>query len=152
MKIAIPFAVADRKTDPRTPSAAITRTADGELHAGAQELVRPPIAGRARDERAGGIDGEDVRHADGRGAQEAADEQRAAPDGADDERLQETALGVSPHDAERQERGQHGPEEERPEHREAEERSAGELLLVERKTVSASASATSSNTLSAPSQ
>src|SRR5919106_1312051 len=106
-----------------------------ELHAGAQKLVRPPAAGRVRDPRTGGIDGEDVRHTDGGGTQEAADQQRAAPDGASDERLQETALGVSPHDAERQERRQHGPEEERAEHREPEERPTGELALVERETI-----------------
>ena len=82
---------------------------------------------------AGRVDGEDVRDADGRGAEEAAEEQRAAPDGPHDERLEEPALGVAADDAERQEGGEHGPEEERPEHREPEERPAGELPLLDRK-------------------
>jgi hypothetical protein len=45
--------------------------------------------------------------------------------------LKQAALGVAPHGAEGQEHGQHGAEEERREHGQADERGPGEHALVE---------------------
>ena len=133
MKIAIPLAVADRNTEPSSPSAAIISTPAASWTPGTHELVGPPAARGSRDQRAGRVDDEHVGDADGSGSEQAPDEQRAAPDGSHDERLEQAALRVPADDAQRQEGGQHGSEEERPEHREPEERPAGELLLVDRK-------------------
>ncbi len=78
------------------------------------------------------VDDQDVGDADCGGAEEPADEQRAAADRPHDQRLKEAALGVAADYAQRQKGGEDGAEEEGPEHREAEERAARELVLLDR--------------------
>ena len=59
------------------------------------------------------------------------DENASAADRPHDERLQQPALGVAAHRAERQEHGEHDAQEERPEHRQPEQRRAGERRRVD---------------------
>ena len=80
---------------------------------------------------------DDVDRADdGRGS-ESTRQERCTADGANDERLQQSALRVSPDDGMGQEDRQHRPEEENREDREPEERRAEEHLRVDERVLGA---------------
>ena len=78
------------------------------------------------------VDGGDVDDADCGGAEEPREEQLRAADRPYQERLQEPALRVAAHDAEREKHREDDAEEERCEHRETEQEGAGECALVDR--------------------
>ena len=105
--------------------------AERELESRRHDPVRPPVAGEPRDHHRGEVDEQHVRDADARGAEEAGQQQRRASDGAHDERLQQAALRVAGHDADRQEHRQHDAEEERREHREPDQECARERSGVD---------------------
>jgi len=77
----------------------------GELDTGRDDVVGPPVAGQAGDQHRRGVD----------------EQQRRAADRPDDERLQQSSLGVAADDAKREKDREHRPEEERPEHRQPED-------------------------------
>jgi hypothetical protein len=84
------------------------------------------VAGQARDQHRRYVDRADVWRADGDGSEPTCDEQRHPSDRPDDQRLQQTALGIAADDAEREEDREHDAEEERSEHREPKDRRARE--------------------------
>ena len=92
----------------------------GELDTGRDDVVGPPVAGQAGDQHRRGVDDSHVRRADRDRAEPAREQQRRAADRPDDERLQQSSLGVAADDAKREKDREHRPEEERPESREAE--------------------------------
>ena len=104
---------------------------EGELGSSGDDIVRPP----ASDQPGGhGLDREqdhDVERTDARSGEEAREQERAAADRADDERLEQSALGISPHDSEGQEDRQYRAEEESREHRQAEDGRPGDDGRVE---------------------
>src|SRR5215208_1543934 len=98
---------------------------------GTDAMVRPP---RARDpgyEHRGGVDERHVDRADSHRAGEAAYQQTGPADRPDYERLEEPALGIAAHRSEREEDGQNGSQEQGGEHRQAEQRGAGEHAIVD---------------------
>ena len=131
MKTAIPFAVAVRKIEPSSESATTITTAKASSAPARTALSghQPPI--RPVDHRLDREEHGDVQRADSGCGQEAREQERAAADRAHDERLEQPALGIAAHDAERQEDRQHGAEEERREHREPEDGCAGDHGRVE---------------------
>ena len=131
MKTAIPFAVEDRNTEPSSDSAAITSTAEDQPSAGADRVVRPPIAGDPGDQHRADVDRDHVDGAHRRRAGAPAEQQAGPAHRPDHERLEEPALGVAAHRAEREEDSEHGSQEQRREHREPEERRAREHAVVE---------------------
>ena len=120
MKTAIPFAVGVRKTEPSSETAAITSTPPASSMPGmtTRSGVQFPFACVISTDP--GVHEQDVRRADGGRAEVARDEHGRPADRADDERLQQAALRVPAHDAEREEDREHDAEEQRPEHREPE--------------------------------
>ena len=102
-----------------------------ELDAGPHDLVGPPVARHARDRQRDEVDAEHVDDADRARAEEPGEQQRRAADRPNDERLQQAALRICRHDAEREEHGEHDAEEHRREHREADEERAGERARVD---------------------
>jgi hypothetical protein len=90
-----------------------------------------PVARRARDHDGDPEDHEDVERADSRGSEEAREQQDRAPDGPDDERLQQPALRVAADDAEGEEDGQDDAEEQRREHGQAQHRRADDRPRVD---------------------
>ena len=104
---------------------------EGELDPGRGRVVRPPAADQARGHRLDREEDGDVERTDPCGGEKAREQERAAADRADDERLEQSTLGVAAHDAERQEDRQHGAEEERREHRQAEDGRPGDDGRVE---------------------
>jgi len=102
-----------------------------QLEARHDDPVRPPGALEAGHEHAGEVEDQNIRCADRGSAEKSSDEQRRAPDRPDDERLQQCALRVAAHDAEREKDRQHDPEEERAEHRHAEQECTGEGARID---------------------
>ena len=117
MKIAIPFAVEVRNA--------------GQLEARHDDAIGPPVPGQAGDHHRRGVDGAHVRRAHRDRPEPAGEEERRAADRPHDQRLQQPSLGISAHDAERQEHGQHDPEEEGREHRQAEHERPRESACVD---------------------
>jgi hypothetical protein len=101
MKIAIPFAVPVRKTEPSS------------------------------DRHRGEVDNEDVDDGDTGCPGEPRQQQRPAADRTDDERLKQAALRVGADDTQREEDREHDAEEERREHREAHQERARERARVD---------------------
>ena len=131
MKTAIPFAVDESTTEPSSDSAITTSTPPASSTPGQTMLVGPPVAGEPGDQHRDEVDDEHVGDAHDRRAEEAREEQRRAADGTNDERLEQAALRVARHDAEREEHREHDAEEERREHREPDEERAGERARVD---------------------
>ena len=94
-------------------------------------MIGPPIAGQAGDQERRQVDGEDVGGGEESGPREPRAEQGPATQRPDHEGLEKTRLGVAPRHAERQEHRQHGAEEQGREHRQPEDRRAGERGRVE---------------------
>ncbi len=109
----------------------------GQAKAGADGVGRPPVADHARHHDAARVDDQDVHAGYRRGGEEAARQILAAAERPHDERLQQPALGVAAHRPDREEDGEHDAEEQRPEHREAEDRRARERARVEPELVAA---------------
>ena len=84
-----------------------------------------------RDRHGREIHGEHVRHADRDRAEPAGEEHGRAAERAHHERLQQPALRIAAHDADRQEDGEHDAEEERGEHREPEDEGAHERARLD---------------------
>jgi len=84
-----------------------------------------------RHEHAREVEDQNVRRAHGGSAEKTRDEQRRASDRPHDERLQERALRIPAHDPEREEDGQDDAEEQRAEHRHAEQERACERPRVD---------------------
>ncbi len=132
MKIAIPFAVPPRKTEPSSDIAVITHDRRREQDArAARSTCGHHDALGAGDHDGDDVDDEDVDGTDAGGGEEAREQHAAPTDRPDDERLQEPALGVAGHGSERQEDGQHDAEEERREHRHPDHERARERALVD---------------------
>ena len=89
------------------------------------------MPGQAGDQHRGHVDAAHVGRADRDRAEPAGDEQRHTPDRADDQRLEQAALRIASHHAEREEDREHDAEEERPEHREPEDGRAGEGARID---------------------
>ena len=131
MKTAIPFAVEERKTEPRIESGDHDHDAAGELEPGHERRRGRPVPGQVDDRQRDPVHGEHVDDADHRRAEEPREQQRRPADRAHDERLQQAALGIARDDAEREEDREHDAEEERREHREPEQKGAGEGARVD---------------------
>ena len=110
----------------------------GEAERGPDDAVGPP-AEQAGDDHARAEEHDDVRGAHRRGGEQPPAEVGGAAERPDDERLEQPALGVAAHRAERQERRQHRAEEEDREHRQAEHRRAGEHVRLDAELVDAEA-------------
>ena len=133
MNTAMPLAVADSSTEPSSDSAAIDHDSRDQPQTGRDGVVGPPPAGGGGDQQRRRVHGRHVgaAHA-GRGG-EAPREQRAAPERAHHERLQEAALGVAAHGAQGEEHRKHAAQEQRGEHRQPEQRRSGQDLVVHRR-------------------
>jgi hypothetical protein len=107
------------------------RDAGGELDRRHDDVVRPPVPGQSRDHHSGRVDAHDVGRADGDRSEPARKEQRRTVDGPHDQWLQQPALGVAAHGAQREEDREHDAEEKRREHRETEHRRPGEPAGVD---------------------
>jgi hypothetical protein len=131
MKTAIPLAVAVRKTDPRSESAATIATPAASsspgttMRSGHQWPVRPVITIAA------------AYTPPTYGAQtatapsQARNQQRRAADRPHHQWLKQPALRVPANDPEGEEDGEHDAEEERREHREAEQERSGEGAWID---------------------
>ena len=103
----------------------------GELEPRRDDPVGPPRAFETGEQHRREVEDQDVRHTYGRGPEKASNEQRRSADRTNDERLEQRALRIAPHGAERQEDRQDDTEEERSEHRHAEEERARERPRVD---------------------
>jgi hypothetical protein len=89
------------------------------------------VPGQVDDRQRDPVDREHVDDADRGRAEETGEQQRVPSDRPHDERLEQSALGVSRDDAEGEEDGEDDAEEERREHREPEEEGARERACVD---------------------
>jgi len=90
------------------------------------------VAGDPRQQHGDEEHGDHVGDAHRDRGQQPAHQQRRAPHRSDDQRLQQPAIGVAAHRAEREEDRQDDAEEQRDEHGQADERAAGQRALVQR--------------------
>ena len=128
MNIAIPFAVADMNTDPSSDSATRIVIAATSANPGPNTWSGQTPAGLVDDQHHDGVQTHDVSAAHRVRPDEPAEEKLAPAQGADDEGLQQSALGVSPDCTERQEYREHGRQEQRREHAETEQRHRGDRV------------------------
>ena len=126
MKTAIPLAVAERKTEPSSETAATIETPTASSIAGQHDPVGPPVADQPGYQHQRGVDAGDVDGADGSGRQEAAEQELRPAQRTDEQRLEQSTLRVPPHHSQRQEDAEHDAEEHGGEHREAEDGGARE--------------------------
>ena len=83
----------------------------GDLERGRRDPVRPPVHRQSGDDDRNEIHRDDVRHRDGDRAEETRKQERRTADRTNHERLQQSALCVAPHRAEREEDRKHDAEE-----------------------------------------
>ena len=103
------------------------RNCCGKQQTGTDDAVGRPAAGSAQDDEHRNVDQGHIGGAH-QGCREPPREKHLRPaDGTHDERLQQPVLGVSAHRRQREERGQHGAEEEDREHGQTVESRTGKL-------------------------
>ena len=139
MSTPIPLAVAVRKIEPSSDSAATTTTPSARRRPAATGDWGHQSPVDAGDDHGARVDHADVGEGHCRGREKAPGQVLAASERADDERLQQPGLGVAADRRQREEDREHGAQEERAEHGQAEQGGARQRARVEAELVAAEA-------------